>query len=86
MTFDWYKLFSLSDFLAEELTSRELIVLLETLGRTTVLISRGNLVSIMYKNVYLPVNYVDQNPYIDSGLASYLDADNNVWLGVEVAT
>ena len=85
MIYDWYKLFNLDSFLAEEITSREMIVLLETLGRTSILVSRGNLVSITYDEVYLPVNYEDENPYYDSGLASYVDDDNNVWLGVEVA-
>jgi hypothetical protein len=85
ITYDWYKIFSLTDFLNEEITSREMIVLLESIGRTTVLISRGNLVSITYNGVFLPVNFLENNPYIDSGLASYVDDDNNVWLGIEVA-
>ncbi len=85
MIFDWYKIFSLTDFLNEDITSCEMIVLLESIGRTTVLISRGNVVSLSYNNVYLPINFLDNNPYIDSGLASYVDVDNNVWLGIEVA-
>ncbi len=86
MIFDWYKLpVSLTEFLASELTSRELILLLESIGRSTILLSRGNLVSITYKDVYLPVNFSGDVPYYDSGYAAYLDTDNNVWLGIEVA-
>lgn len=85
MNWNWYKLFSLTDFLAEEIASRELIVLLESLGRTSVLISRGNMVSISYGGSYLPVNFPDVNPYIAGGYAAYLDGENFVWLGVEVA-
>lgn len=85
MIYDWFKIFNLDEFLAEQITSREMIVLLEAIGRTSILISRGNLVSITYNEVYLPVNIPGQNPNTDSGYASYLDADNNVWLGIEVA-
>lgn len=84
MIYNWYKIFSLTEFLAEEITSRELILLLESIGRTTILISRGNLVSMTYNDVYLPVNFLENHTYIDSGVASYVDADNNVWLGIEV--
>lgn len=85
MIFDWYNIFSLDEFLETELTSRELVVLLETIGRTTLLISRGNVVSVTYQEVFLPINFLDVNPYIDSGLAVYIDGENNVWIGFEVA-
>lgn len=85
MNFDWYKLpITLTDFLATGLTSRELIVLFESIGRSQVMISRGNLVSITYKDVNLPVNLPGSNPYYDSGYAAYLDSNQNMWLGVEV--
>lgn len=84
MIFDWYKLFSMDEFLETGLTSRELIRVLETIGRTTVLISRGNVVSLTYNEVFLPINFLEANPYVDSGYASYIDGENNVWLGIEV--
>lgn len=85
MIFDWYKVFNLDEFLAEQITSREMILLLESIGRTVLLISRGNLVSISFNDVFLPVNFSGDEPYVDSGYASYLDEDNNVWFGVEVS-
>lgn len=81
---DWFKLFNLDEFLSEELTSRTLVAVLEGRGTAIILISRGNMVSLTYNDVYLPVNLVGINPYIDSGYGSFIDTDNNVWLGFEV--
>lgn len=85
MIFNWYKLpISLPQFLETGLTSREAVVLLEGIGRTTLLISRGNLVSITYAGVTLPVNYEGINPYKAEGYAAFLDPDQNIWFGIEV--
>jgi len=86
MIFDWYALFNLDEFMDTELTSRELIVLLEGIGRVSILVSRGNTVSLTYDGVFLPLNFIDQNPYVDGIYASYVDDDNQVWLGREVAS
>ena len=84
MIYNWYKLFSKTEFEATGLASRRLVVELEDLGEVVVLISRGNLLSITYDDVYLPINLVDQNPYAQENYAVYLDADNYVHLGIEV--
>lgn len=86
MIFDWYKVFNADEFVALGLTSREMIVLLESIGRSSILISRGNTLSMVFKDVYLPVGNAAATPYVDGGFASYVDLDKNVWLGVEVAS
>lgn len=86
MIFDWYKLFNLEDFEATELASRELIVSLEGIGRTSVLISFGNTISITYNETFLPLNLPNRNPYIEEGYASYIDENEDVWLGIETAS
>lgn len=85
MIWEWYKIFNMDEFLATELTSRNLVAILEARGRATILISRGCLVSITYNDTYLPINLVGINPFIESGYASFIDTDNNVWLGIETA-
>lgn len=84
MIYNWYKIFNLTEYMSTGLVSRELIVLLQDIGRVTLLISRGNYVSVTYDGVNLPINYPSKNPYTAEGYAIYLDANSNVWLGFEV--
>lgn len=86
MIFDWYKIFNLDDFLDTQLVSRELVLNFEGLGRTIVLVTRGNTVAITYNDTFLPVNIAATNPYIENGLASFIDEENDVYLGIEVGS
>lgn len=84
MIFDWYRLFNLTEWRAEELPSRTLIIDLEDRGRTEFLISEGNETGILYDDEFLPVNFLEQNPYVKNGYAVYLDANDDVHFGFEV--
>lgn len=83
MTFNWYNLFNLTAFNAENLVSRTLVVDLEGKGETTFLIVKGNEVSILYDGTLYPTNFLNENPYIENGCAVYVDASENVWFGFE---
>ena len=83
MIFDWYKLFNLVEFNNLGLVSRELTLDLEDLGETSIRITKGNYTSILYDDVFLPINMVDENPFVFEGYAVYLDANNDVFLGIE---
>jgi len=83
MTFDWYRLFSLPDFLATGLVSRTLAVSLEGIGEKSILITRGNAVGITYEDEFLPIGSIGKNPYVRSSYAVYKDAEDFVWLGIE---
>lgn len=82
--FNWYKLFSLTEFLESDLTSRKLTVLLSEVGQKDILITRGNLIGITYEDVFLPIEFNGLNPYSRDGYAVYRDKSNDVWLGIEV--
>ncbi len=86
MEFDWYNLFSLPEFLATDLVSKKLNVVLEARGETEILITRGNTVALNIGGVFLPVSFEDRNPYIYPGdtHAVFLDEDENVWLGFAI--
>lgn len=83
MIFDWYKLFSLSDFLATGLVSRTLLLQLESRGTEIFEIFRGNEVSIGYADVFLPINFLENNPYVRDSYAVYKDANDDIWFGFE---
>ncbi len=84
MIFDWYNLFSLTEFVATGLVARTLVVQLEDRGRLTFQITQANTTAVYYDGTFLPVSFLDQNPYIRDNYAVYLDADSNVWFGFEV--
>lgn len=80
---DWYKLFNFDEFMALELSSRSYAVVLQNVGNETILISRGNLLSISFRGVYLPIDLLGINPNAKEGYASFLDDNRDVWLGIE---
>ena len=88
MTYNWFKLFSLPEFMATGLVSRKLFVILDGYGQREILITRGNVVSILYLDTFLPVSFLDRNPYVRAGdagtYAVYKDADDYVWLGIGI--
>jgi len=81
--FDWFELFNLTEFEETELVSKTLTVNLEGYGNAEILITKGNVTSIVYDDVMLPINFDDQNPYQFEGYAVYLDEEDYVWLGIE---
>lgn len=84
MAYDWYKLFNKSEFEAENIPARTLLVQLDDRGVETFEIFRGNYVAVMYGDAFLPINFLDQNPYAQNGYAVYRDPNDDVWFGFEV--
>ncbi len=89
MTFDWYLIFNLTEFLATGLVSRDMTVSLEGIGDADVMITKGNLVSIVFRDVIMPILFDDENPFVREGddgtYAVFKDpATENVYLGIEV--
>ncbi len=89
MTFDWYLLFNLDEFLELDLVSRTLTVALEGVGEKEIQIVRGNEVSVIYEDVMMPIQFQGENPFLMEGdagtYAVYEDDDSNIYLGIEVS-
>ncbi len=85
MAANWYNIFNKTDFIAESLVSRTLNVMLTGIGQVTIEVFRGAYVSVLYDDVFLPVQFLDVNPYERDGYAVYEDAAGDVWLGIEDA-
>ena len=88
MNFDWFNIFNLTEFSNDMLVSRNLTVSLESYGEKEVLITRGNLFSVVFEDVIMPIGFEGDNPFVREGeekhYAVYKDTDENVWLGIEV--
>lgn len=86
MNVNWYNLFSKPDFEATGLVQRIINASLNEIGDKEIIISKGNLLTVLYDGVLLPVNFQDQNPFTpDDTHYVYIDDDQNVWLGVAIA-
>lgn len=85
MTFDWYKLLNRGEFEASGLVSKELDVILDGVGQKTVLVTKGNLYSIVIDGVMLSIGVTAANPFVFEGYAVYLDSNDDMWLGIEAA-
>lgn len=82
MIYNWYKIFNLAEFQATGLVSKSYLVTLEGVGDQSILVTKGNVVSMMYGDVMLPVEFLGHNPFVQSGYAVCRDIDDFIWLGV----
>ncbi len=82
MIYDWYNLFNKADFLVEGLVSRNLHVNIDGVGQKDILITKANEMSVVYGGTLLVVGFNGANPYTRDGYAVYLDAQDDVWLGL----
>jgi hypothetical protein len=82
--FDWYEIFNLEDFNNSGLVSRGLDVFLEGIGFERVLITKGNLVSVLFRGFFLPIEFTGLNPYSIGNYAVYKDSSNKVWVGIRI--
>lgn len=80
---NWFKLFNADAFMAEELASRNLVAVLQDVGTENILISRGNLLSITFRGVYMPISLLDINPSYAEDYGVLKDSNGDVWLGIE---
>lgn len=81
MIYDWYKIINKATFEATGLASREVTVILGDLGQKTVLVTKGNYVSLVYEGVMLSLQMTGTNPFKFENKAVYLDANDDIWLG-----
>ncbi len=83
MAASWYKIFNLPEFLATGILSRTLVLEIETLGPQTFEVFKGNYVSVLYADAFLPIDFLEQNPYAQGSYAIYKDDADDVWIGIE---
>lgn len=84
MTFTWFKIFNRAEFIALDLVSKVYILDLDGIGEKEIMVTKGNTYGILYEGVFLSLELQDQNPFAFDGHAIYVDANNDVFLGIEV--
>jgi hypothetical protein len=82
--FDWYEIFDYNEFDLAGVPSRSLSIFLEGIGFEDVLITKGGFISVVFRGVFLPVGFLNRNPYERGNLAVYRDTNDKVWLGIKI--
>jgi hypothetical protein len=82
MQFNWYRLINRQEFIDSELVSVLATVTLIDFGQKEVLVTKGEAVGITIDDVFLPVEMNDKNPYRIGERAVFVDANDDIWLGV----
>lgn len=52
------------------------------LGTKTVIVTKGNLFSILFEGYFICAELNDQNPTASENYLAFIDPDNGLWLGV----
>jgi hypothetical protein len=84
MNYDWYKVFNKTEFEALDLVSKTYTLDMEGIGEKEVLVTKGVELGITYQDVFLPLNLNAVNPFEFEDHAIYIDANDDVFLGIAV--
>ena len=82
MNYEWFKIFNKTEFEALNLISKEYTYNFEGIGNKTILVTKGNVLSVLFDDIFMSVNLNDNNPFEMDDRAVYLDANNDVWVGI----
>lgn len=80
--FTWYRLFNFDEFVSLDLVSYEVTISIPDVGEKTILIVKGNLVSVLVDELMLPINLNAVNPFRFGERAIFLDQYGDVHLGI----
>lgn len=83
MNYKWYKIFNKTEFLALGLASKTYTLSLEDIGEKDILVTRGNVIGILYEDIFLALD-IGENPFEFENHAIYIDSASDVYLGIGV--
>lgn len=83
MQYTWFKIFNRTEFLALNLVSKTYTHNLQGIGQKDILVTRGNGIGVLYDDVFLTLDLGD-NPFVMDDRALYIDALNDVYVGIAV--
>jgi len=83
-TYNTYRIINLDEFEATGLVSRTVQAVLAGIGLKDILVTKGNLLSLLYDGVFLCLNVNDKNYLEFDGHAIFIDDLNDVYLGIAV--
>lgn len=83
MTYDWFRLLDLNEFIVSGLVSISRDFTFPNIGTKTILFTSGNLYSLLYEDVFLSLALNDKLPFYFDDHAVFCDEDNFIWLGIK---
>lgn len=85
MIYTWFRIFNKDEFEALDIPSKQYEMELQDRGLKTILVTKGNLISVLIDDVLLSLNLNDKNPFEFEGMALYLKGNGDVFVGYEVS-
>lgn len=82
MTINWFPIFIRQDFIDTGLVSQELSLDFGDLGTQSLLVTKGNLIGVLYNEVFLCLELNGENPMSFEDQLLWVDDDDQVWLGI----
>lgn len=82
-TYNTYKIINVDEFEATGLVSKTVEAVLSGIGLKEILVTKGNFVSILYEGVFLSLNANDKNFLEFDNHAIFIDANNDLYLGIK---
>lgn len=83
--FRWYRIFNIPEFEAFGLVSKTYTFNMDVVGEKDILVTKGNLIGLTYDDVYLAV-CLGLNPLEMDDFAAYVDSNQDVYLGIKIAS
>lgn len=80
--YDWFVIYSLAEFTASELTSKELTLILTGYGQKVISLYKGVGYSVKIDDVFLRINLNDKNPFYFEDRAVAIDEDGMIVVGI----
>lgn len=78
----WWKIINLNDIKNPDVPDRYLTVVLDGLGQTDIVISRGFNICVLFLNYWIVPGLNERNVFtVDNKVGAYIDKDNNLWVG-----
>lgn len=81
--YTWYKIFNTTEFEALGLVSKEYTVEFEGVGEKTILVTRGNVTSVLFDDIFLSVNLNGNNPFLFDDRGLYVDSNQDAYVGIK---
>lgn len=83
MIYNWFNIINETEFLALDVPSKSVTVVLTGFGLKTIEVVKGVGTALVYDDVFLPVEMNEKNPFAVGTYATYIDDNDDIWLGIE---
>jgi hypothetical protein len=83
VSYNTYKIINQDEFEAAGVPSRKVTAILSGIGSKEILVTKGNVISILFEGIFLSLGINGKNYLEFENHAVFIDANNDIWLGIK---